>query len=341
VIRKGCIGAIGADESTAAESRPVKDYPMTTVDQPHSKTGSRSTWDIDAIVNQLRGLREASLIARMRLGRPVTLPSRKVLASMITDLSAALFPNRFGSRELAKGSVDFFVGHLLDGSLNALVDEVVRELLFVADHGTADCALRERATAVVHEFADRLPEIRLLLDSDIRATYDGDPAARSVDEILACYPGITAIIHYRFAHALYHLGAPLVARIIAQIAHSLTGIDIHPAAKILGSFFIDHGTGVVIGETAVIGERVRLYHGVTLGAKRVENLERRSLDSGRHPVVEDDVVIYAGATILGPVTIGSGSIIGGNVWLTRSVPSGSIVSQAEVRTDEFADGSGI
>ena len=150
--------------------------------------------------------------------------------------------------------------------------------------------------------------------------------------MLVCYPGITAIIHHRLAHILYELGAPLVARIISEIAHSATGIDIHPGARIGESFFIDHGTGVVIGETAVIGKHVRVYQAVTLGAKRFEKDSSGLLVKGaaRHPIVEDNVVIYAGATILGRITIGKNSTIGGNVWLTHSVPSGSSITQAHL-----------
>ena len=199
------------------------------------------------------------------------------------------------------------------------------------------------ARRLVSEYARELPAIRRLLETDIVAAYEGDPAARSIDEVLGCYPGITAIIHHRLAHALHRLGLPLIARMIAEIAHSITGIDIHPGAQIGSSFFIDHGTGVVIGETAVIGDRVRLYHGVTLGAKRFTVDESGALVKGnaRHPIVEDDVVIYAGATILGRVTIGRGSIIGGNVWLTHSIPQGSQISQAKLRNEVFDDGSGI
>jgi serine O-acetyltransferase len=161
------------------------------------------------------------------------------------------------------------------------------------------------------------------------------------NEAFVCYPGITAIAHHRLAHVLYNLGAPLVARMISEIAHSTTGIDIHPGAQIGESFFIDHGTGVVIGE-AIIGHR-RLYQAVTLGAKRFVVDEHGALikNHARHPIVEDDVVIYAGATILGRITIGRGSSIGGNVWLTQSVPPGSNVSQAEVRSEAFHDGAGI
>jgi serine O-acetyltransferase len=168
------------------------------------------------------------------------------------------------------------------------------------------------------------------------AAYQGDPAARSVDEVLLCYPGIHAMIHHRLAHCLYGLGLPLLARIIAELAHAETGIDIHPGATIGPGFFIDHGTGVVIGETAVIGQRVRLYQAVTLGAKRFPANADGTLQKGlpRHPVVEDDVVIYAGATLLGRITVGKGAVIGGNVWLTHDVPPGARVAQAASREDD-------
>jgi serine O-acetyltransferase len=174
-----------------------------------------------------------------------------------------------------------------------------------------------------------------LLVSDLLAAFNGDPAATSPSEILLCYPGMTAVMYYRLAHALYELGAPVLARVISDIAHASTGIDIHPGAQIGGSFFIDHGTGVVIGQTTVIGQRVRLYQAVTLGAKRFPADDNGVLIKGnaRHPIVEDDVVIYAGATVLGRITIGQGSTIGGNVWLTQSVPPGSNVSQAQMRND--------
>jgi serine O-acetyltransferase len=195
----------------------------------------------------------------------------------------------------------------------------------------------------VKAFASQLPAIRALLDEDVEAAYLGDPAARTVDEVLLCYPGIIAVIHHRLAHVLYRLGVPMIARIIAEVAHSATGIDIHPGASIGSGFFIDHGTGVVIGETAVIGNRVRLYQAVTLGAKRFEQDVNGALRKGtpRHPIVEDDVVIYAGATILGRITIGKGSTIGGNVWLTRSVSPGSHISQANSQQDLAIDGGGI
>jgi serine O-acetyltransferase len=190
----------------------------------------------------------------------------------------------------------------------------------------------EQAISIARQFATQLPVVRKLLDTDIQAAFEGDPAARSPDEVLVCYPGITAIIHHRLAHILYDLGAPLVARIISEIAHSATGIDLHPGAQIGESFFIDHGTGVVIGETAIIGKNVRVYQAVTLGAKRFEKDSTGLLVKGaaRHPIVEDNVVIYAGATILGRITIGQGSTIGGNVWLTHTVPPNSSITQAHL-----------
>ena len=180
-----------------------------------------------------------------------------------------------------------------------------------------------RAAHIVRAFADSLPATRRLLDTDVLAAYYGDPAAHSVDEVLLCYPGVHAIINHRLAHTLYALGATLLARLIAELSHGATGIDIHPGASIGPSFFIDHGTGVVIGETAVIGQRVRIYQAVTLGAKRFPVDASGQLKKGapRHPVIEDDVVIYAGATVLGRITIGARATLGGNVWVTHDVPA--------------------
>jgi serine O-acetyltransferase len=305
-------------------------------------TAAAADRTMDAIVAELRELRNASLAARRRSGNPLKLPSRRSLTAIVEGFSTVLFPNRLGSRQLGHESIDYYVGHTLDETCRDLVEQVVMELQFSGgqlDHREEG----RKAQDLVREFARGLPNIRRLLETDILAAYEGDPAARSIDEVLACYPGITAIIHYRLGHSLHQLGLPLIARMIAEIAHSATGIDIHPGAQIGSSFFIDHGTGVVIGETAVLGQRVRLYHGVTLGAKRFSVDEQGALVKGnaRHPIVEDDVVIYAGATILGRVTIGRGSVIGGNVWLTHSIPPGSQVSQAQLRSEVFDDGSGI
>ncbi|MBN9123548.1 MAG: serine acetyltransferase [Nitrosospira sp. 56-18] len=298
---------------------------------------------IDAVVSQLRELRVKSLESRQRRNKPPKLPSRKVLIGVADGLRAILFPNRLGLPELTNESVDYYVGHMLDVTLRELLAQVRRELRFVSGLETISDQDQEQAFALIKAFAQRLPHIRSLLESDIQAAYEGDPAARSIDEVLVCYPGITAITHYRLAHELYRLGVPLIARMISEIAHSATGIEIHPGAQIGGSFFIDHGTGVVIGETAIIGEHVRLYQAVTLGAKRFPVDEHGALVKGnaRHPIVEDDVIIYAGATILGRITIGRGSTIGGNVWLTRSVPPGSAISQAQIRNEVYDGGAGI
>jgi serine O-acetyltransferase len=287
-------------------------------------------WGIDGLVAQLRDLRVQSLETRSRRDNPPKLPSRKELQKILDGLGAVLFPNRLGLPDLNDEGIDYFVGHTLETLLRELYTQIRRELQFISGNQGVDNQSHEQAVRIARQFAAQLPAVRLLLDTDILAAFEGDPAAKSPDEVLVCYPGITAIIHHRLAHILYQQGALLVARMIAEIAHSATGIDIHPGAQIGESFFIDHGTGVVIGETTVIGRHVRLYQAVTLGAKRFQKDENGILVKGnaRHPIVEDDVVIYAGATILGRITIGRGSTIGGNVWLTHSVPPDSHVTQA-------------
>jgi serine O-acetyltransferase len=293
-------------------------------------------WDLDRIVNELHLVRSdyRKLHGRSSEHGIRELPSRSVLQWIVTSLSSVLFPLRLGPADLREESEDFYVGHALDAALNALVTQVRLELTHQArQSGESSADIDALSYDIVQGFADEIPRLRRVLDSDIIAAYQGDPAARSVDEVLLCYPGIVAIIHHRIANLLYVLGAPLLARVIAEIAHSETGIDIHPGAAIDESFFIDHGSGVVIGETAVIGKRVRIYQNVTLGAKRFPKNADGHLEKGhaRHPIVEDDVVIYAGATILGRVTIGQGSVIGGNVWLTHSVEPGSNIAQAQIR----------
>jgi serine O-acetyltransferase len=260
------------------------------------------------------------------------LPARDALQEIIKALCGALFPMRLGPADLLQETEDFYIGHTLDIALGNLLTQVGLELTYAKRH-RADIDngdVRVTAAKIVRNFSQRLPAIRALLDTDVLAAYRNDPAARSVDEVLVCYPGIRATIFHRLAHELYTEGLLLIARIIAELAHAETGIDIHPGAQIGQGFFIDHGTGVVIGETAVIGNRVRIYQAVTLGAKRFVTNEDGTLEKGqpRHPIVEDDVVIYAGATVLGRITIGRGSSIGGNVWLTHSVPPNSHITQA-------------
>ncbi|MBV8657067.1 MAG: serine acetyltransferase [Burkholderiales bacterium] len=293
-----------------------------------------SHWRLNEVV---AGLRKARHDWRQLTGRNQDLggrelPSPQALREAIEKLRGALFPMRLGPADLREESEDFYVGHTLDSALNTLYQQALLELRYTARQSSFPGSAEDRARQIVQDFALALPGIRHTLDSDVLAAFRGDPAARSVDEVLLCYPGIIAIIHHRLAHHLYQSGLPLLARIIAESAHADTGIDIHPGARIGSGFFIDHGTGVVIGETAVIGERVRLYQAVTLGAKRFRKDESGHLEKGapRHPVIEDDVVIYAGATLLGRIVIGRGSVIGGNVWLTQSVPPESHISQASL-----------
>lgn len=287
--------------------------------------------ELTPIMDDLRAQRQAWRTANERHAEHGShgFPARQSLSRILASLSALLFPLRLGPPELSPDNEDAFVEATLELALSQLAAQIRLELIYDRRAETPS-AVEADVQAIIRDFAQALPELRALLDTDVQAAYRGDPAARSVDEVLLCYPCITAVIHHRLAHRLYLLGAPLVARIIAEIAHSRTGIDIHPGARIDPSFFIDHGTGVVIGETAVIGERVRLYQAVTLGARSVLPDDGGVLVKGeaRHPIVEDDVVIYAGATILGRVTIGRGAVIGGNVWLTQSVPSGAHVRQA-------------
>jgi serine O-acetyltransferase len=309
---------------------------------------SQPSYDLTQIVDGLREARARWRDSQQR-GREVggrELPSREVLSGIVDSLRGALFPMRLGPPDLRQESEDFYVGHTLDTVLGALLGQVRLEIQHRQRQqpGTPNPEVLEaRASSIVRDFGAALPRLRVLLDSDVLAAYQGDPAAHSVDEVLLCYPGMHAMIHHRIAHELHVLGVPLLARLVAELSHSATGIDIHPGASIGAGFFIDHGTGVVIGETAQIGRNVRLYQAVTLGAKRFALDDNGHLQKGgaRHPILEDDVVIYAGATVLGRVTIGRGSTIGGNVWLTHSVPPGSRIAQANARNESITDGAGI
>ncbi len=307
---------------------------------------SEHNWNLDRIIAELREVRRQSRRAQQRPadagGRE--LPSREALREITRALCTAIFPMHLGPADLREETADFYVGHTLHTALNALFTQVRLELRYAAQAGeTTNGEIEARAQRIVEDFGAALPGIRVMLDADVMAAYVGDPAARSLDEILLCYPGIVAITHHRLAHQLYKSGVPLLARMISEAAHSDTGIDIHPGAQIGAGFFIDHGTGVVIGETAIIGERVRLYQAVTLGAKSFPVTATGELQKGlpRHPIVEDDVVIYAGATVLGRVTIGKGSTIGGNVWVTRSVPAGSNITQATLQSSAAGSAPGV
>ncbi|HCB76498.1 MAG TPA: serine acetyltransferase, partial [Sphingomonas bacterium] len=250
------------------------------------------------------------------------------VAALVEAVSHALYPVRLGGWRGDPAAENGFVAERLGDALTIVEEQAGVELAYWQDEAADDFDSGLPAQ-IATLFAEELPDIRRLLDADLAAALIGDPAARSIDEVLICYPGAAAILHHRIANALYRLGAPIVARVVSELANARTGIDIHPGATIGGSFFIDHGTGVVIGETAIVGERVRLYQHVTLGARAPLGLSadgpRQRL--ARHPIVEDDVTIYAGTTILGRVTIGRGSVIGGNVWLLDDVAPGSVVAQ--------------
>jgi serine O-acetyltransferase len=295
---------------------------------------------LSAVVNELA--QANGVLARRPNTRPM--PSRDTIVEIVEALRSVLFPGYFGDSELEADSVRYHLGNVLDEVRRKLREQIKRGLCFDCMTPGPTCDQCDaRAEEITEFFLTRLPDVRRLLATDVQAAYEGDPAAKSPNETIYCYPGILAITNYRLAHELYALEAPLIPRIMTEAAHSITGIDIHPGATIGESFFIDHGTGVVIGETARLGKRVRLYQGVTLGAKSFPLDEHGNPIKGidRHPKVEDDVIIYSGATILGPVTIGHGSIVGGNVWLTQSLPPDSRITQAQSVREDFNQGAGI
>ena len=259
----------------------------------------------------------------------VPMPSTKVLSTIVEELRTVLFPGYFGDPGIKDRLLHYHIGSLLDNVYHHLSEQILRGYCFECEHRNegrcAEC--REKADNVVKKLIEKLPSIRHVLSTDAVAAYEGDPASRSVGETIFAYPSLLALTNYRIAHELYLEDVPLIPRIITEIAHSRTGIDIHPGAQIDESFFIDHGTGVVIGETSIIGKNVRLYQGVTLGAKSFPLDKHGNPIKGveRHPVVEDNVIIYSGSTILGRITIGKDSVVGGNAWITQDVPAGTTV----------------
>ena len=271
------------------------------------------------------------------------LPSRDAVLELMNGLRGVLFPGYFGTSEVNAENISFYVGAMLDRCSRILREQVRRGLCFACNEERHCTNCEVTSKDIADRFLLRLPEVQRYLSLDVQAAYQSDPAATQPGETIFCYPGIMAITNYRIAHELYHLNVPLIPRMITEMAHGDTGIDIHPGAEIGESFFIDHGTGVVIGETSVIGNHVSLYQGVTLGAKSFPLDEHGNPIKGvpRHPILEDEVIVYSGATILGRVTIGKGSMIGGNVWLTQSVPPYSKITQAAVRDCSFEKGGGI
>ena len=252
------------------------------------------------------------------------LPSRIEIAELLADLVSIVFPGFFVREQVDAPTCRYFVGERCARVLRGLERASLRTLRVAAAGVSEDPAiLLRQAREIAIDLIRSIPRIREMLAADVAAALAGDPAARSAAEVIMAYPGVEAIVVHRIAHDLHRLAAPLIPRMMSELVHTKTGIDIHPAAQIGGSFFIDHGTGVVIGETTMIGERVKLYQGVTLGALSVRG---DAPTAKRHPTLEDDVTIYAGATILGGDTvIGRGSVVGGNVWVTSSIPPGTTV----------------
>jgi len=256
------------------------------------------------------------------------LPTREGIVEIVVDFLNVLFPGYYEKQELSRGDITFYIWGKIASIYHLLSREIYKSLKSTSGNQDYDQKLSEQSIEITFAILNKIPEIRARLRGDVRAAYEGDPAARSLDEIIVSYPGIEAISIYRTAHELHLLKVPLIPRIMTEYAHTKTGIDIHPGASIGNNFFIDHGTGVVIGETTEIGNNVRIYQGVTLGALSIEKDSSGMIERGkkRHPTIKDNVIIYAGATILGGNTVvGEHSVIGGSVWLTESIPPYTIL----------------
>lgn len=271
------------------------------------------------------------MLHKHRSGGPM--PSVDNLKTIISLCRSIIFPGFYGNSTMDSHLLHFHLGMYTEKLFEMLKQEIHAGLCFIDDNN--DTApkpwnqQRRHSANLAAMFIEWLPELRSILATDVEAMYNGDPAATSFGEIISCYPTVRAVSNYRIAHKLLTLGVPLIPRIITELAHGETGIDIHPGAQIGDHFSIDHGTGVVVGETCVIGNHVKLYQGVTLGAKNFPLDENGDPIKGilRHPVLEDNVIVYANATILGRITIGKGAVIGGNMWITESVPPGEILIQ--------------
>ena len=287
---------------------------------------------IQTLTGAVEQLSEASsytgLCHHHRQGQP--LPSAEQLTQIVNLARAILFPGYFGNSSVNAQTMTYHIGVNVEQLYHLLVNQIQAGLAFELPEDKDDAeTLCEQARLLAAQFIGRLPEMRHTLATDVEAAYNGDPAATNYGEVICCYPAIRAISNYRIAHELLVLGVPLIPRIITEMAHSETGIDIHPGATIGHHFTIDHGTGVVIGETCIIGNNVKLYQGVTLGAKSFPLDENGNPIKGipRHPILEDDVIVYSNATILGRITIGRGATVGGNIWVTEDVPAGERIVQ--------------
>lgn len=278
-------------------------------------------------IKELVGNEDAKdMFNHRRDGEPM--PSWRVINEVVNLVRAIMFPGYFGDSVQEAHTLSYKTGMNVDRLYKLLYEQVYAGLCY----GNEDMKAEEVAAAAQQatlDFIAYLPELRNKLAKDVEATYNGDPAATGFGEVICCYPGVKAVSNYRMAHRLLELGVPLIPRIISEIAHSETGIDIHPGACIGEYFTIDHGTGIVIGETCIIGNNVKLYQGVTLGAKSFPLDEKGNPIKGipRHPILKDNVIVYANATILGRITVGKGAVIGGNIWVTDNVPDGGQIVQ--------------
>lgn len=296
--------------------------------------GNLSEEFIDKVVEKLCDPESYKLVYH-RSNHDVPMPSITELEKAVDLLRSILMPGYYLNSELRPETMKHFFGATIDTIFRILSEQIKRGFCFSCAEDNDSCEdCESRAKAISTRFIEKIPELRRLLSLDALAAFEGDPAAKSIGETIFCYPSNFALSNHRIAHELYKENVPMIPRIISEMAHSRTGIDIHPGAQIGESFFIDHGTGTVIGETCIIGKNVRIYQGVTLGAKSFPVDESGNPIKGiaRHPIVEDDVIIYSGATILGRVVIGKGSEIGGNVWLTHEVaPNSKILLQKSDR----------
>lgn len=259
------------------------------------------------------------------------MPSHEKLEEVLSRIKMAIFPGYFGPSRVHIESINYHTTANLDSIYRLLTEQIRRGACFIGTEYASNCQICEQMSmSLAMQFMEKIPEIRRLLSMDAQAAYEGDPAATSPGETIFCYPSIRTMTHHRIAHELYKLQIPIIPRMISEMAHSHTGIDIHPGAQIGERFFIDHGTGVVIGETCIIGNNCQIYQGVTLGALSFDKCNDGTLVKGipRHPILEDNVTVYAGASILGRVTIGKGAMIGGNVWLTKDVPQNGKIVQS-------------
>ena len=254
------------------------------------------------------------------------MPSEKILAEIIDIVRDIIFPYHYGDTPVYADTLKYYIGVRVDRLSRLIREQIQIGLEYECNKCKNAC---EEADRITERFIDTLPKLREILTTDVIAAYNGDPAAKNHGEIISCYPVIKALTNYRMAHELLLLGVPLIPRMLTEMAHSETGIDIHPGAQIGEYFTIDHGTGVVIGETCIIGKNVKLYQGVTLGARSFPLDENGNPIKGipRHPILEDDVIVYSNATILGRITIGKGAVVGGNIWVTQDVPAGTSITQ--------------